>query len=137
MDETKEKKTWTARLARGVRAAVRFVNRDVWDLELSAMRGARRSLVRSVRVLYLVARGFRRDECTLHASSLTFMTLLSVVPVLALALSLARAAVDTSELRERAKSAIREFFDADAPAPGETFVAAGDEAAAEWLKEWK
>ena len=111
MDESDKKPAAAARLARAVRRAVRFVNRDVWDLETSALRGAKRSLVRTVRVLYLVARGFRRDECTLHASSLTFMTLLSVVPVLALALSLASAAVDTAELRESAKGWVRNFFD--------------------------
>ena len=116
MNETAKKTAWTDRLAQYVRRAVRFVNRDVWELELSAVRGARRSLVRSVRVLYLVARGFRRDECTLHASSLTFMTLLSIVPVLALALSLASAAVDTAELRESAKGWVRNFFDAQGPA---------------------
>lgn len=115
-----KKPAWTARVAEGVRRAVRFVNRDVWDLEISAVRGARRSLVRSVRVLYLVARGFRRNECTLHAASLTFMTLLSIVPVLALGLSLARAAVDTAELRESAKGMIRRFF--DAPIPGQSLV---------------
>ena len=120
MNESSGKTPWTARLARTARLTARFVNRDVWDLEVSALRGARRSLVRTVRVLYLVARGFRRNECMLHASSLTFMTLLSIVPVLALALSLASAAVDIEELRESAKAGIRKFF--DAPVPGQSLV---------------
>ncbi len=121
-DAAAKKPAWTDRLAQNARKVVRFVNRDVWDLEISAVRGARRSLVRTVRVLYLVARGFRHNECTLHAASLTFMTLLSIVPVLALALSLARAAVDTDELRESAKGMIRKFF--DTPIPGQSLVEA-------------
>ena len=120
MNAPAKKPAWTERVAQNVRRAVRFVNRDVWDLEISAVRGARRSLVRTVRVLYLGARGFRRDECTLHASSLTFMTLLSIVPVLALALSLASAAVDTAELRESAKGMVRKFF--ETPSVVETLV---------------
>ena len=120
MNAPAKKPAWTERVAQNVRRAIRFVNRDVWDLEISAVRGARRSLVRTVRVLYLVARGFRRDECTLHASSLTFMTLLSIVPVLALALSLASAAVDTAELRESAKGMVRKFF--ETPSMVETLV---------------
>ena len=121
-NETAGKPPLAARVAQQARRAARFVNRDVWDLELSAVRGARRALVRSVRVLYLVARGFRRNECTLHAASLTFMTLLSIVPVLALALSLASAAVNTGELRDAAKGMIRRFF--DTPLPGQGLVEA-------------
>ena len=120
MEDSAAKTPWTARLARRARRVARFVNRDVWDLEVSALRGARRSLVRTVRVLYLVARGFRRNECMLHASSLTFMTLLAIVPVLALALSLASAAVDIEELRESARAGVRKFF--EAPVPGRELV---------------
>lgn len=68
----------------------RFVVEDVWDVELSSVSLKRGLLVRMVRVVYLVIRGFREDECPLHASALTFSTLMAVVPVLVLSLSLVR-----------------------------------------------
>lgn len=90
--------------------AAKFATQDVWDVELSAARGAHRALVRSVRVVALVARGFRHDECVLRASSLTFMTLLAIVPVLALSLSLAKGVMDGEELRQRASDGIHKLF---------------------------
>ena len=46
--------------------------------------------VRCLRVLLLALRGFREDACMLRASSLTFYTLLSIVPVVALAFGIAK-----------------------------------------------
>ena len=100
-----------ATAARGkIRKAAQFVTQDVWDVEVSALRGLRRTLVRAVRTVYLVARGFQRNECALRASSLTFVTMLSIVPVLALALSLAKVATNGDELRLRVKRNVHEFI---------------------------
>lgn len=93
-----------------LRGIVDFLTHGIWDVEVSALRGMRRFGVRAARVLTLVARGFKGDECVLHASSLTFMTLLSIIPVLALALSLAKAVIDDGELRARAHDGLHEFF---------------------------
>lgn len=78
--------TGESRLAR-VR---RFLTEDVWDVELNSISGLRRIGVNAFRVLHLVVRGFHKDECPLHASALTFNTLMSIVPILALSLSIAR-----------------------------------------------
>lgn len=43
-----------------------------------------------MRLVSLVAGGFRRNQCSLHAASLTFFSLMALVPVLVLALALAR-----------------------------------------------
>lgn len=43
-----------------------------------------------VKVVWVVWRGFCRDNCSLHASALTYYTLMSLVPLFALGLSLAR-----------------------------------------------
>lgn len=103
-------KSLAARIGASLRAAGKFLSQDVWDVELSAVRGVRRALVKAVRVLFLAAFGFRRDECVLRASSLTFMTLLSVVPVLALSLSVSKGVMDGDELRTRASEAIHNAF---------------------------
>ncbi len=75
-----------ARLAR----VWRFVTDEVWDVELSALSVRRRFGVNAIRVVQLVIKDFRKDECPLHAAALTFSTMMSIVPVLALSLALAR-----------------------------------------------
>ena len=96
----------------GLRRAREFLAQDVWDVELFGLPRARRWVVRTLRMFQLIARGFRHDECVLHASSLTFVTLLSFVPVLAIALSMARAFGDVDGVRDRIKTAIRDWAEA-------------------------
>ncbi len=78
------------RLRGGMRRAIAFVGEDVWDIEVTSLSALRASGVKAIRVVCLVFLGFRKDECPLHASALTFSTLMAVVPVLAISLSLAR-----------------------------------------------
>ncbi len=68
----------------------KFATDDVWDVELTSLTALHSLGVRTVRVITLVFKGFRDDECTMHASSLTFSTLMAIVPVLALTLSMAK-----------------------------------------------
>lgn len=82
----------------------RFVTSEIWDVEITSLQGLKRFGVQILRVLNLVVRGFRKDECPLHAAALTFSTLMSLVPVLALSLALARGLGDA----ETAKNHIRE-----------------------------
>ncbi|MFQ5729072.1 MAG: YhjD/YihY/BrkB family envelope integrity protein [Waddliaceae bacterium] len=48
------------------------------------------TLTKSARILTASVKGFFRDQCFLHASSLTFYTLLSLVPILAVAFGLGK-----------------------------------------------
>jgi len=77
-----------------------FAIHDIWDVDVGSLSAVRSFGVRSLRVLHLVLRGFREDECPLHAASLTFSTLMAIVPILALSLSLARV-FDGDELARR------------------------------------
>ena len=108
---------WAAAAKGWLRRAATFATRDVWDVEVSALRGLHRFLVRLVRTVYLVGRGFRRNEVALRASSLTFVTMLSIVPVLALALSLAKVATDGDHLRHYVKRQVHELVFASAAIP--------------------
>ncbi|NCC50757.1 MAG: YihY family inner membrane protein [Spartobacteria bacterium] len=58
-----------------------FLFHDVWEIEISSMSALRRSVVRFVRVAQLVVRGVREDELPVHASSLTYAALMSLVPM--------------------------------------------------------
>ncbi|MDD5706892.1 MAG: YhjD/YihY/BrkB family envelope integrity protein, partial [Kiritimatiellae bacterium] len=68
----------------------RFFSDEIWDFELDQIKGVRRGLIGALRIVRMVWRGFRQDECQLHASALTYFSLMSLVPILALALALAR-----------------------------------------------
>ena len=71
----------------------------VWDIDPSTLPLADRVLARLVRVLHIVARGFRDDRCALHASALTFYSLMAIIPLLAFSLSVAKG-VGAGELVE-------------------------------------
>jgi membrane protein len=62
----------------------RFLAQDAWTAELSSMSGLHRTATRLLRVGQLVIRGFREDDLAVHAASLTFATLVSLVPLLTL-----------------------------------------------------
>jgi len=47
-------------------------------------------LYRIIRIILLSARGFERDECAVQASALTFLSILSVVPILAMAFGISK-----------------------------------------------
>ncbi len=63
---------------------------DLWDIEIGELGWLGRQSLGGLRVLNLVARGYRHDDCQLHASALTYYTLMSLVPLVALGLALAR-----------------------------------------------
>lgn len=65
-----------------------FVGRDVWRADLLTRSRLGAVWVYPLRVIFIVVRGFLFDHhCLLHAASLTYTTLLSLVPILAFALA--------------------------------------------------
>jgi membrane protein len=68
-----------------------FIRRDVWTIHCGGLPWFRRLGVYAVRLGSLVISGFKSDQCPLHAASLTFFSLMALIPVLALTLALARA----------------------------------------------
>ncbi len=70
--------------------AARFLSRDIWDIVPATLPASRRVAIHALRFILAVVRGFRLDRCDLHASALTYYTLMALIPVLALALALGR-----------------------------------------------
>ncbi|MFH0945996.1 MAG: YhjD/YihY/BrkB family envelope integrity protein [Planctomycetota bacterium] len=68
----------------------RFLGRDVWDADLGAFPTFRAILYRLARVVYLSIRGLAKNNCMNQASSMTYITVLSLVPLLALGFSVAK-----------------------------------------------
>jgi len=69
---------------------IHFVTIGIWQIRLSDLSGKKSALIKTLRVFLLAIRGFGEDKCTLRASSLTFYTLISIVPTLAMALAIAK-----------------------------------------------
>lgn len=68
----------------------RFFARTAWSPERAAASGAAGAYWRMVRVVYLATSGFLRDQCLARAAALTYITVLSIVPMLALSFSVAK-----------------------------------------------
>ncbi len=65
-------------------------------------------MIQQLRILILAARGFKEDQCQIRGSALTIFTLLSVVPVLAMAFGIAQG----FGLEQRLEQEIHKAFDA-------------------------
>ena len=71
-------------------AVRRFFARDLWAMEVTTLPTMRRTLYAVTRVLQLTCVNFVKDRCTWRASALTYISVLSLVPLLALAFSVAK-----------------------------------------------
>ncbi len=67
-----------------------FIFEDVWEMDWNALSFLKRLGFGFVRVCFIVVRGFGRDNCPLHASALTYITLMSMVPLIAMMFSVAK-----------------------------------------------
>ena len=68
----------------GRKRARTFLEEDLWRMEAESLSRPRALLLRQARVVIAAFQGFFADRCMLRASALTYATLLSVVPLLAL-----------------------------------------------------
>jgi membrane protein len=82
---------------------------DVWDVEITSLSALRGFWVKTVRVVMLVFKGFKEDECSMHASALTFSSLMAIVPILALCLSMARGLGDPDTAKNWIQGRIRDW----------------------------
>ncbi len=67
-----------------------FIEHDLWHIRLAQEPRNRRLWIKPLRIVILTVREFQKDKCALRASALTFYTLMSIVPVLALAFGIAK-----------------------------------------------
>jgi len=92
-----------------IRRVGKFIFEDVWDIEITSLTRMRAAGVKALRVVFMVFRGFRKDECPLYASSLTFSTLMAIVPILAFSLALARGLGGAETAKNKIRHGIAEW----------------------------
>ena len=67
-----------------ISSSIKFLTTDIWRIRLSELSGAKWFLIKLLRICILSVRGLVEDKIQLRASSLTFYTALSIVPVIAM-----------------------------------------------------
>ncbi len=67
-----------------------FLKTDIWEMGLHNVSSSRLFVLRTLKIIFLVFREFRKDYCMLQASALTFYSILAIVPILAMAFGVAR-----------------------------------------------
>ena len=69
---------------------IKFVKTDIWRIRLKDLSRSKSFAIRLVRIIVLTVRGFDENKCEFRASALTFYTLLSIVPIIALIFGIAK-----------------------------------------------
>lgn len=69
---------------------IQFITRDMWRVRARKLSTLKSFFLRTLRIATLSLKEFDRDKCTLHASALTFFSLLSIVPIFAMAFGIAK-----------------------------------------------
>jgi len=67
-----------------------YFAKDVWQHDLDSLDPLRALYYKTARVLFLAVTGFIEDACMFRASALTYITVLSLVPMLAFAFSVTK-----------------------------------------------
>ena len=94
-----------------------FFNEKLWLMRSEDQPFGRRMLLTIARVLVLTVRRFIQNQCTLKASALTFYTLFSIVPILALLFGIAKGLGLEHVLDEKIR-----VFTEDYPSAGEKII---------------
>lgn len=75
--------TWTLK-------QIRRLNDAIWHTSLSDLSKRKTFLIKQLRIMVIAGRGFFNDKVQLRAASLTLYTLLSIVPIAAIAFAIAK-----------------------------------------------
>jgi membrane protein len=73
-----------------VEKVLQFLKKGIWEVRPKDLSPVKRFLIRDLCVIALTVRGFLSHNCALRASALTYYSLLSVVPLLALVFGIAK-----------------------------------------------
>ncbi|MBL7081595.1 MAG: YihY family inner membrane protein [Candidatus Omnitrophica bacterium] len=69
---------------------IQFIKTDIWRIRSKDLPRVKSFFIKQLRIFLLALRGFDEDKCQLRASALTFYSLLSIVPVAAMAFGIAK-----------------------------------------------
>jgi len=79
-----------ASLIKAFKSLVDFFSFKLWRLRISKLNKKQSFLLRHLRVFSLAIKGFTEDNCLVKSTALTYYTLFSIVPIIALAFAIAK-----------------------------------------------
>lgn len=88
-----------------------FVSHKLWKVRLNKVDKRQGLLIRQIRVVSLAFQGFRDDSCLTYATALTFYTLFSIVPILALVFAIAKGFGYEKTLQDQIMANYSEYSD--------------------------
>jgi membrane protein len=80
----------TPDIKKWITRAIEYITADIWRVRLEDLPFGKSFLIKQLRIIILTLRGFVENKCFFRASSLTFYTLLSIVPVAAMLFGIAK-----------------------------------------------
>lgn len=69
---------------------VKVINNAIWHTSLSDISKGKSFLIKQLRIIVLSARGFMNDKVQIRAASLTFYSIISIIPIAAIAFAIAK-----------------------------------------------
>ncbi len=69
---------------------IKFLNKDIWKIDHTGLPPRKKYFLRTLKIILFSVKGYEKDQCAIRASALTFFSVLSVVPVLAMAFGIAQ-----------------------------------------------
>ena len=73
-----------------IKKIINFITVDIWRIPSASLSATKSFFLNQTRVIILSLRGFSESKCSFRASALTFFTLLSIVPIIAIVFAIAR-----------------------------------------------
>lgn len=77
-------------LMKPMKKLIQFLTADIWRIRAGNLPKGKSFWINQLRIFLLALRGFRENYCQLRASALTFYSLLSIVPVVAMFFGIAK-----------------------------------------------
>ncbi|WP_317899771.1 YihY/virulence factor BrkB family protein [Aurantibacillus circumpalustris] len=94
-----------------IKQSVEFVSERLWKVRLSKVDKRQGLLIKQIRIFALAFKGFMEDKCFTYSTALTFYTLFSIVPVLALIFAIAKGFGFEKNLQEQILQNYSEYSD--------------------------
>lgn len=96
-------------LISSIKKLVEFISHRIWKIRISKVDKQQGFLIKQLRVISLAIKGFNEDNCLVSATALTFYTLFSIVPILALVFAIAQGFGYEKILQEQILSSYPEY----------------------------
>lgn len=94
-----------------IKKSVSFISNNLWTIRIDKVNKTQGIFLKQLRIFALAIRGFNEDKCLSKASALTFYTLFSIVPVLALIFAISKGFGVEKNLQEQIRNSYSDYGD--------------------------